>query len=194
MSKIAAIDPSINRVGWAVIEGVHFDEETLLWTAEEATWRWGYWDISSNLLSFKLKEIVEYMIITFDGMDPDEGDHLVLEWPQFFDIARGQIAAREGHTLNLAAIDAYIAGFFRLEWDHWHPVKPSEWKGNVSKEITLRRFFRELGIKRFYAEDHNAVDAVMMLLDFCKKKRITNRIVTHATQSLGPIDIEPTME
>lgn len=177
MAKIVSIDPSINRVGWAMIDGLQRCKSDGTWDGSEAKWTCGYWDIGSIMLSSKLKEIVDNIIISCDGLDGDEGDHLVVEWPQYFDVERGQIAAREGHTLNLAAINTYIAGYFRLPSNQWHPVLPSQWKGNITKEMTRRRFFRELGQKKIYKVDHNTVDAVMMLLDFCKKKRVTNRIL-----------------
>lgn len=172
--KILAIDPSVNDVGWAYVEGLVHDESG--WHDEKAEWKWGNWKISSNSLSFKLNEIVEYIILECGGLDPAE-DWLVVEWPSYFDGMKGHVSAKMGHTINLAAVDAYIAGFFRLPWRNWHMVTATEWKGNVSKEITRRRFFKHMGIKQIYTVNHNAVDAVMLLLTFCKRKNITGKIV-----------------
>jgi hypothetical protein len=72
----------------------------------------------------------------------------------------------------------YIAGFFRLPWQNIHFITATKWKGSVSKEITRRRFFKHMGIKQIYTIDHNAVDAVMMLLEFCKRKQLTFKIVS----------------
>jgi hypothetical protein len=174
--KIVSIDPSINDVGWAVCSGLERDSDGV-WDDSKADWRWGCWKIRSNSLSFKLREIVEWMIVEFDGLDPDV-DILILEWPQFFDAERGHIAAQQGHTINLAAVDAYIAGFFRMRPENYHLIRPSEWKGNLSKEITRKRFFRNLGIKQIYTVDHNAVDAVMLLLRWCKDHHVTLKIVS----------------
>lgn len=179
MSKIVAIDPSINRVGWACLENVSRDSEGL-WNAEDGKWTWGYWDLSCNSLSFKLKELSDFMILTFDGLEADQGDILIVEWPQYFDQMRGQIAAKEGHTLNLAAIDAYLYGYFRLPWRQWQPIFPSKWKGNLSKDITRMRFFREIGAKKHYRIDHNTVDAVMLLLWWCKTHGVTNKIINYS--------------
>lgn len=189
MSKIVAIDPSINRVGHACIDGLTRDDDGI-WDGSKAKWHYGYWDISGTFLSHKFKEIADNIIITYDGINPDEGDHLVVEWPQYFDQARGQIAAQKGHTINLAAIDAYIAGFFQLPPSQWHPIFPSDWKGNLSKEVTRQRFFRALGQKKIYKVDHNAVDAIMMLRDWCHKHGIRNEIIDVSMNHLDAIDEE----
>jgi hypothetical protein len=174
--KIVSIDPSINNVGWALIDGLWRREDDVI-DDSKADWRWGNWKIASHSFTFKLREIVEWMILTFDGLDPD-CDWLVAEWPAYFDSMAGHIAAKAGHTINLAGIDCYIAGFFRLPWQNIHLVTATKWKGSVSKEITRMRFFRHMGIKQLYQIDHNAVDAVMMLLEFCKRKRLSFKIVS----------------
>jgi hypothetical protein len=174
--KIVAIDPSINNVGWGLVEGLREDSDGII-HADDENWRWGNWKIASHSFTFKLREIVEWMILTFDGLDP-ECDWVVLEWPAYFDSMAGHVAAKAGHTINLAAIDGYIAGFFRLPWQRVHLITATKWKGSVSKEITRMRFFRHMGIKQIYTIDHNAVDAVMMLLEFCRRKRISTQIVS----------------
>jgi len=176
--KIVSIDPSVNNVGWAKIDGLEIAKSDTgdLFDMTNEDWSWGNWKIGSNSYTFKLKEIVEWMILTFDGLTED--DWLVVEWPASFDSMAGHIAAKTGHTINLAGIDCYIAGFFRLPWNHWFPITATQWKGGVSKEITRMRFFRHMGIKQIYTIDHNAVDAVMMLLEFCKRKRISSQIIS----------------
>jgi hypothetical protein len=114
--------------------------------------------------------------LTFDGLD--EGDWLVLEWPAFFGSARGQVAAQQGHTINLAAVDGYIAGFFRVPPKDFHLVTANQWKGNLPKEITRKRFFHALGQKQIFKINHNAVDAVMLLHEFCKRRQIVWKIST----------------
>jgi hypothetical protein len=167
--KIVSIDPSINDVGWAVVDGLKRSKSGV-WDNSKAKWTWGHWKIGGVSLTFKLREIVEWMIIEFDGLE--EGDWLVLEWPAFFGSAKGQVAAQQGHTINLAGVDGYIAGFFRLSPMDIHLVTANEWKGNLPKEITRKRLFHALGIKQIYKVNHNAVDAVMLLHEFCKRRNI----------------------
>lgn len=171
--KIVAIDPSVNHVGWAVCEGLTRNESGV-WDDSASIWRWGCWHIRSNSLGFKLREIVEWMIVEFEGVEPN--DLLVIEWPAYFGSEKGQISAQQGHTLNLAGIAGYIAGFFRLPPADFYLITANQWKGNLPKEITRMRFFKALGIKQIYKIDHNAVDAVMILLKFAKDHRITFRL------------------
>lgn len=178
--KIIAIDPSVNDVGWAMVKGLVHTEAG--WNDDKAEWSWGHWVIRSNSLTFKLKEIVEHIILTCDP-DPEE-DWFVCEWPAYFDGIRGNASAKQGHTINLAAVAAYIAGYFRFPWRNIHFITAVSWKGSVSKEITRMRFFKALGIKQVYKVNHNAVDAVMLLLHFCKLKAITAKIVSHSMERL----------
>jgi hypothetical protein len=173
--KIVSIDPSINNVGWALVDGLTRDEHGV-WDDSNTSWRWGDWKIGSNSLSYKLREIAEWMIVEFDGLDSDE-DWLVLEYPAYFGSAKGQVAAQMGHTLGLATIDGYLPGFFRLPSGSFHFVTANQWKGNLSKEMTRKRFFHRLGVKQIYAVNHNAVDAVMLLHEFAKRRQITFKIV-----------------
>lgn len=173
--KIVSIDPSVNRVGWAICKDLYQDADDV-WHDDKSDWDWGYWDISGNSLSFKLREVAEWCILTFGGIEQD--DILVLEWPAFFGSEKGQVAASMGHTLGLAAVDAYIAGFFRLPPNNVKFITANQWKGNISKEITRKRFFHRLGQKQIFKVDHNAVDAVMLLHEYARRARITFRITS----------------
>lgn len=189
--KILAIDPSVNEVGWAYVEGLVHDDDG--WHDENANWKWGHWKIESNSLTFKLKEITEWIILEAGGLDHCS-DWLVAEWPAYFDGMKGHVSAKMGHTINLAAVDAYIAGYFRLPWQNIHLITATEWKGNVSKEITRMRFFRHMGIKQIYKVNHNAVDAVMMLLTFCKRKNITGQIVSKIMEPIPHLEEPETQD
>lgn len=178
--KIVAIDPSINDVGWAVVDGLQRSESGV-WDNSKADWKWGHWLIQGISLPYKLREIVEWMIIEFDGMNPEE-DWLVLEWPAFFGSPKGQAAAKQGHTINLAGVVGYIAGFFRMLPQNTHLVTANQWKGNVPKEITRMRLFKALGQKQIYKVNHNAVDAVMLLHEFCKRRNIMMKITASTVE------------
>lgn len=173
--KIFSLDPSINDVGWAVIEKLYRDKDDVI-RAEKAEWRYGNWKLSGHSFSAKLQEIAEYIIMEVDGLNEDEGDWVLLEWPAYFGSQKGQVSAQMGHTLNLAGIDGYVAGYFRLPWQSLHFITANQWKGSVSKNITWMRFCRVMGTKQIYKVNHNAVDAVMMLLEFCKRRGITDKI------------------
>lgn len=163
-----------------MVTGLTHDDEG--WHDDDAIWSWGNWKISSNSYTFKLREIVDFIVVSCGGLEED--DHLVAEWPMYFDSARGNASAKDGHTINLAGINCYIAGFFRLPWRSIHFITAAAWKGSISKEITRMRFFKALGVKQIYTVNHNAVDAVMILLQHCKSRRVTSRIVKYATENL----------
>lgn len=185
--KIFSLDPSVNNCGWAVIEGLVRDKNDVI-RADNAKWRYGNWILSAHSFSAKLQEIVEYVILEVNGLNEDEGDWIILEWPAYFGSSKGQVSAQLGHTLNLAGIDGYVAGYFRLPWQSIHFITANQWKGSVSKEITRMRFFRVMGVKQIYKIDHNAVDAVMMLLEFCKRRKITNKITKAIEPDYIPIE------
>ncbi len=182
--KIISIDPSTINVGWAVIEGLKRHPKTGVWDDRKAKWRYGNFNLFALSLQAKFHEIAENMIAHFD-IDPEE-DWLVLEWPMYFGTEKGQVAAQMGYTLNLAGIDGFLMGYFRMPWQQCHFVTAAQWKGSVSKEITKMRFFRAMGIKQIFAVDHNAVDAVMLLFEFCKRRKITFRLVTE--HSIAELD------
>ena len=182
--QIVSIDPSTLNVGWAAIQGLQRDAETNVWDDSNAKWKYGNWILSAHSLQAKFQECAEYMIMEFD-LNPEE-DWMVLEWPMYFGSERGQVSAQLGHTLNLAGIVGYVSGYFRLPWRQVHLITANQWKGSVSKEITKMRFFRAMGVKQIFKVDHNAVDAVMLLFEFCKRKKITFKLVTE--HSIAELD------
>lgn len=170
--NIFAIDPSINQVGWAKIEGLTRDDDGV-WSDDDAVWTYGYWDIGSHSLPHKLKEIVEWCMMDI-GCDQDWW--FIGEWPTYYGTRAGQISAMQGNTINLGAVISYIAGWFQIEPANVHLLTATQWKGSIPKEITQMRFFKLLGVKSFKI-NHNAVDAIMLLHEFCKRRKISFRMV-----------------
>lgn len=179
--RIFSIDPSVNDVGWASIDGMKRDDDGV-WDDSEAVWRWGWWKLNAHSYRAKLEELKDYIAL---GGSLAEDDILVGEWPAFFDNQRGAIAAKQGYTIDLAGILCYIAGYFRIISTNIYFITAIKWKGSVPKEVTRLRFFKALGVARPFAVNHNAVDAVMLLLEFCRRNKITFRIVPAPDQQLG---------
>ncbi len=178
LCKILALDPSVNEVGWAVVTGMWRDEDGV-WHDENAEWKWGMWKLSALSYTFKLHELREYIDLWLGGLE--EGDLFVGEWPAFFDNMRGNVAAKKGYTIDLAGILCYIMGYYRLPWQSICLLTAAQWKGNLPKEITKMRFFKALGVQA-YKVDHNAVDACMLLWEFCKRRKITMKITPAVDQ------------
>lgn len=173
--NIFAIDPSINQVGWAKVEGLRRDEDGV-WNDELATWTYGYWDIGSHALPYKLEEIVDWCKL---DVHCDRDWWFVGEWPTYFGTIKGQISAMQGNTINLGAVIAYIAGYFQILPQNVHLLTATQWKGSVPKEITKMRFFKVLGVKQGQIKtiNHNAIDAIMLLHEFCRRRRISFRMI-----------------
>lgn len=167
MLKVLAIDPSVNDVGWGYMERspTLYETETSGLIEYEWSWNWGVFHLEGWNLLQRCKDLVHRVHET--GLT--EFTHLIIEWPTFYESTKGQIAAASGYTIDLAAIGMYFAGWFHLETENIELVTAPEWKGNASKEVTQHRFFKQFGIDP-RKEDHNAIDAVMMLLARARKK------------------------
>lgn len=171
--KILAIDPSVmNRAGWATVHLEWENSETLplakrgKLTRED--WSWGFWEINGMNFQMRCSDLKDW--IEQDGLS--NFDSLVCEWPMFYSNARGQIAAQQGYTVNLAGIAMFIAGWFRVDFRKLFLYTAPNWKGTVKKAVTQRRFFRLFGLND-QSVDHNAVDACMMLVFHCRKVGLT---------------------
>lgn len=145
---ILAIDPSVaQRSGWAT-----YDTETKVW-------KWGHFD--SEGINFKVRcANLKSDIIRKIG----HFDEFVGEWPMYYASERGQIAAQQSYTINLAGMIMYIVGWFQLESKLVHLYTAPDWKGSVPKQVTARRFYKHFGIE-IKDVDHNTIDACMMLLN-----------------------------
>lgn len=193
--RILSIDPSINRTGWAlatfhakpglIIPNLkpngEFELQTLpdSWNEQTSRWAWGYFDTSCRGYVARLKELAEYIIC-----EVGEFDVLVAEWPEFYDNTRGHVAAMRGDTINLAGINCYLAGYFRLAPDRINFLTAPRWKGSVSKELTRQQFYRSFGISKHYMIDHNAVDAGMMLLTYCQRMGVVTKAFVTAPKQI----------
>jgi len=160
--RILALDPSVmNRCGWACVHIKWWSDGT---TTD--TWDFGSFEISGINFQMRCSDLKDWIInLGFDF------DTLVLEWPTFYASAKGQIAAQQGYTINLAGIAMYIAGYFQVDFRRLFLYTAPDWKGTVKKAVTARRFFRLFGLSEMKI-DHDTIDAVMMLVWHCKKKRL----------------------
>jgi len=152
--RILSIDPSVNSVGWATADI----------TEDSAAFNWGVWQVSGLNFLMRCADVRDYIL-----QEIGEFEELVVEWPMFYDSEKGHVAARQGHTINLAGIAMYICGYFQLPHQKMRLYTAPDWKGTVPKQVTARRFFKQFGVDPMKV-DHNAVDACMMLLYHCQKE------------------------
>lgn len=196
--RVLALDPSVNRCGYAtalftpkpgfrypdvnaagdVIESV----SPMTWDERTSVWGWGYWDLTCLGLVARMKELCDWITMIF----PEGIDLLICEWPAFYDVERGHQAAMRGDLFGLAAINSYVAGYFRLPPERVTFITAMKWKGSVSKEITRQRFFRSFGVHKIYTVDHNAVDAAMILLTWCQRTKLVSSDFHNFPKTLDP--------
>ena len=190
--RILALDPSVNRCGYASAlfepkPGFTFPDvdpstgdvihrvESPQWNEQTSEWSWGFFDMQALGYVARLHEICGFIELIY----PEGFDIMICEWPAFYDVERGHVAAVRGDTINLAGINCFVAGWFRVPTNRLTFITATKWKGSVSKEVTRQRFFRSFGLKKIYSVDHNAVDAAMILLTWCQRtKLVSNQFVT----------------
>lgn len=147
-----SIDPSIHNVGWSTA-----NSEAKM---SKKAWRWGTFKLTGSSLEMKLIDLR-------DQINSEIGpfDFLVTEKPAFFSSERGQIAAHMNYTIDLAAVNYYIAGWFHMDHRHHFAITANQWKGSVEKKVTARRFFRafkKIKPKAVEAIDEHGIDSVML--------------------------------
>lgn len=148
--KILSIDPSVNNVGWATFD-------TSIRGVREQ-WKWGKWELEGSNRTMRLVDLVQRI-----SEDIGPVDQIVTEYPTFFSSEKGQMAARQNYTIDLAAICGYIAGRLCMDHHTWHCLTATQWKGTVKKEITARKFFRFFSMQDTGNISEHSIDAIMML-------------------------------
>lgn len=154
--RILSIDPSVNNVGWALLD--------LSKPSLDDRWRWGLIKPEGRNLQRRISNTADKL--DFQIPDIRNIDLFITEWPAFFGSTRGQIAAQQGYTINLAAVASYLAGFFGFANSKWSTITANEWKGTVTKAVTMRKFMRYFnGMDydiRIGVSEHS-IDAIMMM-------------------------------
>lgn len=89
-------------------------------------------------------------------------DFMITERPAFFSSERGQVAAHQNYTIDLAAIAFYVAGWYHMDHRRHFAITANQWKGSVPKEVTARRFFRDFPHAKAGELSEHAIDAMML--------------------------------
>lgn len=144
-----SLDPSINHVGWALLD---HQEKT-----KQAAWEWGTFELEGANLQMRFMHLVECIQQSIGHFD-----FLITEKPTFFTSEKGQVAARQNYTIDLAACAFFVAGWFEMDHRHHFPITATQWKGSVSKLITARQFFKLWPLVETNAISEHAIDAVML--------------------------------
>lgn len=140
MRTIIAVDPSINTCGFAIFVGGKLHKYELIRpkaTSEDFVekGRSVFWQIRQ-----KLTKVTNYII--------------VLEMPEYWKVA-GYAARESGSFFKLAVVVGMIATLPNVV-----VVTPSQWKGQMTKEVTKNRLQRKYTDIEFDNMDNNIVDAI----------------------------------
>lgn len=149
--RILSLDPSVNNVGACLFDSTKKKLRN--------QWKWKTYKLEGHNYQMKMVDMVQLIV----GDYGEDVDYLITEWPTFFSSEKGQVAAHQNYTINLAGACAYLAGRLGMDHRNWHIATATTWKGSVSKYITSQRFFRTFGIQPSLVSEH-AIDATMLLL------------------------------
>jgi hypothetical protein len=147
--RFLAIDPSMNRIGWAVYDTDASTDFNYL-----ANWNFGFRCPPGQGKVEKLIDIKSFFA-------KSQADHLICEVPAFFDSEKGRIAAKLGYTNDLTLVIGTIYG--SIPDTKLFLYTPQQWKGSTPKEITLIRFRKAFTDSHKYDLMHDIVDAIMIL-------------------------------
>lgn len=146
--RFLAVDPSINRIGWAL-----FDSQAGKFDVLDS-WNFGAFCPAGQGRLEKLTHVKEYF-------SRGQADHLICEMPTFFESERGRIAAKEGYTNTLSLVIGTIYGV--MPNVQLFLYTPQQWKGAVPKRVTMAQFRRVFSNNGHYNPVHDTIDAIMML-------------------------------
>jgi hypothetical protein len=135
LPSLLSVDPSIVACGWAVFSGGERADDL-------AGWRYGCIRTKAHhSLQERIEAIAEALEEVLDGTGIPE--HAVFEMPTYFDSMRGRIATRSSDLIPVAMLIGSLAGALDIGADHWHLIRPDQWKlRGASKGETRSDFVR----------------------------------------------------
>lgn len=164
--KLLALDPATHYTGYALWdEGPIVTKVNTFTPVQAGVIRVSHedWDMRCLEMNSKIRNFIVNLDI----------EYLIAEFPQFQAGNRGMNAARGGDTLKLA----YLCGSIACGWQlhqaermkrskelipmlRW--VTPSQWKGQLPKDITAQRCFQRYGFQATTEIERNISDAIMI--------------------------------
>lgn len=154
--KILSLDPSVNSVGWATFEIVKGRKHE-----KKKAWKWGTWYLEGSSLEMRMLDLCQTI-----SQDIGNFDILVTEKPAFYSSEVGQIAAHRNYTIDLSAVNNFVAGWFHRDHRTYFPITAIAWKGTVPKWITANRFYKAFKLsprKQVEGLTEHSIDATMLL-------------------------------
>lgn len=150
-----AIDPSIENIGLASFN------------TKKNEWKSAYVKLNGINRQMRMIDLKDEILTFLNGRAPD---HLVVEYPAFYSSQKGQIAAHNNWTIDLAFICGFLFGRMVETHRDFSPLTAIEWKGNVRKEMTARKLMRKFQRTNIAHLSEHEIDAIMMLYYFLYEK------------------------
>jgi hypothetical protein len=94
--------------------------------------------------------------------------HLVIEYPQFENSVRGEVAARQGYTLDLAYVCGEIVRYCALHTSNVRLPTPLQWKGNRPKKATELEVQKKFGMLQISEHEYDACGLLLWGLEEMK--------------------------
>jgi hypothetical protein len=185
--KMLSLDPATHYTGYALWEQISIETQKPVFQlvrygvmkARQDAWDYRCLEINSKIRNLIVKENLHFC---------------VSEFPQFQAGRRGMDAAMAGDTLKLA----YLCGSISTGWQlhvaeqmkklrksvesvrneellpfvEWYT--PSQWKGQLPKELTAQRCYAKYGFLARTEIDRNISDAIMIGDFWLKQKGLTH--------------------
>lgn len=152
--KVLTVDAGIVGTGWCFwedLDGVPNCFGVITSTADT-------WLKRAHAIADELSEII----------DDNSVDHMVIEFPSTWNTTKSIASTMKGDLSKLVYLIGLFGMLSQLKCNHCSPptlITPSEWKGQLNKEIVIGRIFRKL---RIVATSHDA-DAIGMGLGIMGK-------------------------
>ena len=141
-NRFLSIDPSLRNMGWVARSGDALLGMGLIRGPREGEWV----ERIAQLKDAVLKAFNQYACC-----------YVVIELPQKFSGARHDVGVNSEAVQKLYFLVGYITALFHGAQIPIFHVRPSQWKGGVSKKITQHRVKRRHGI---HVSNHNIADAI----------------------------------
>lgn len=157
----AAIDPSINNIGLAILQ-THGKGE--VWLNRALT----FYPDEEDKIADKVEKAFKYFVKN-GWVYTSPPMQLIMEYPQYMTAQRGIIAAQKGYTLDLAFICGLFQGLFQIPNDDVFLYTPQQWLGNRPKTATEAKFKRVFPHNK--PESEHSTDAAMLGYYHLKKMK-----------------------
>jgi hypothetical protein len=195
--KVLSIDASINNVGYCIFDTNQFSKverhalkggykvgdavqfRQFCIQCKEKAWKWGTFVLEGSSKSMRFLDLVQ-QITTEIGTD---FDYFISEQPAFYSSTVGQVAAHQNYTIDLAACNYYVAGWFHMDHRKHIPITAITWKGSVPKAVTQKKFFRTFDKEKSAHITEHAIDATMLLHYWLSTTAVHSPLVTRHTSA-----------